>query len=324
MMWPDHCVQNADGANFAPGLKYDLQKDIFVKKGNKNFIDSYSAFYDNGGFQPTYLTATETLEARLKTLGVTHIYVVGLATDYCVQFSAKDAKKLGFEVTLVTDASEGKDEVHIREKILPELAENKINLRTVAEVISELKGGPMPSQKDDSPDTIQMGVPVQQVASTKQGASTSPLADKPPVPPFKRANAKLNVLEETNTQGSNKVAKVGELGVSGHKQNKVDTSGEKGDKSNSDETKASWPSVEKNPAKSETKEKDAASSTNPNPPTKANEQKGVGSSQSGILLINPWIAPLVIFALALMFASKRQRATKRDIEFKLLSLEDEL
>jgi len=161
MMWPKHCVQGTPGVDLAPGLKYDLTKDIFLKKGWHNYIDSYSAFYDNGGFKETPMDPDDaskmTLNEKLKQLKVTHVYVVGLATDYCVQSTAHDAKNLGFDTTVILDATRGKDEVNIRENILPALEKAKIHLRTVDEVITELRTGVKPPKGDDDPSKISMG-----------------------------------------------------------------------------------------------------------------------------------------------------------------------
>jgi len=161
MMWPKHCVQGTPGVDLAPGLRFDLTKDIFLKKGWHNYIDSYSAFYDNGGFKETPMDPDDaskmTLNQKLKQLKVTHVYVVGLATDYCVQSTAHDAKNLGFDTTVILDATRGKDEVHIRENILPALEKAKIHLRTVDEVITELRTGVKPPKGDDDPSKISMG-----------------------------------------------------------------------------------------------------------------------------------------------------------------------
>ena len=100
VLWPDHCIQYSKGAQFHP--KFDTHKihKIFHKGIDKN-IDSYSAFFDNAKKRSTGLSA------YLKVQGVTEIYIVGLATDYCVKFSALDAIELGFRTTVFQDAMEG-------------------------------------------------------------------------------------------------------------------------------------------------------------------------------------------------------------------------
>jgi nicotinamidase/pyrazinamidase len=101
-LWPIHCVQDTPGADFAPGLDTDLVTRVF-KKGTNADIDSYSGFYDNGHRQSTGLA--EWLRAQ----GVKHVTVCGLATDYCVKFTAFDALAEGFDVTLHLPACRGVD-----------------------------------------------------------------------------------------------------------------------------------------------------------------------------------------------------------------------
>lgn len=100
VLWPTHCVQETHGANFVAGLEQDRWAAVF-QKGTDAKIDSYSGFFDNGHVRATGLGAF------LKERGVTEVYVVGLATDYCVKFTALDAVKLGFKTTLIADACRG-------------------------------------------------------------------------------------------------------------------------------------------------------------------------------------------------------------------------
>lgn len=94
VLWPDHCVIGTDGAAFHPTL--DVNKaDLIIRKGFRREIDSYSAFFENDHTTPTGL------EGYLKTRGVDTVVMVGLATDFCVNFSAVDAAKLGFKVKVV-------------------------------------------------------------------------------------------------------------------------------------------------------------------------------------------------------------------------------
>ncbi|MAQ13468.1 MAG: nicotinamidase/pyrazinamidase [Sandaracinus sp.] len=99
VMWPDHCVQGTAGAAFAPGLDFDLapQGVTVFQKGTDPAIDSYSAFFDNGHRKATGLGAF------LQERQVEEVVVLGVATDYCVKFTALDAAQLGFRVTLVRD-----------------------------------------------------------------------------------------------------------------------------------------------------------------------------------------------------------------------------
>jgi nicotinamidase/pyrazinamidase len=100
VLWPDHCVQGTRGAAFAPGLDPSRIARVFPK-GTDPAIDSYSGFFDNGRRKATGLG--EDLRGR----GVTDVYVLGLATDYCVKATALDARHLGFAVHLIVDACRG-------------------------------------------------------------------------------------------------------------------------------------------------------------------------------------------------------------------------
>ncbi|NVB78967.1 MAG: bifunctional nicotinamidase/pyrazinamidase [Kofleriaceae bacterium] len=96
VMWPAHCVQGTRGAELHDALPRDAITEVF-RKGTDPAIDSYSGFFDNGHRKATGLG--EWLVAR----GVDHVVVLGLATDYCVKFTALDARNLGLDVTLVED-----------------------------------------------------------------------------------------------------------------------------------------------------------------------------------------------------------------------------
>jgi nicotinamidase/pyrazinamidase len=100
ILWPVHCVQETRGASFTDGLATTKIEKVFTK-GTDPAIDSYSGFFDNGHRKSTGLG--EYLRAR----GVTDVYVCGLATDYCVKFTALDARQLGFNTFLIEDASRG-------------------------------------------------------------------------------------------------------------------------------------------------------------------------------------------------------------------------
>lgn len=100
ILWPVHCVQGTPGAAFVPGL--DLSRvDRIFQKGTDPAIDSYSGFFDNGHRKATGLGE------YLNQTGVTDVYVAGLATDYCVKFTALDAKSLGFNTFVIEDACRG-------------------------------------------------------------------------------------------------------------------------------------------------------------------------------------------------------------------------
>lgn len=100
VLWPAHCVEGTPGAAFAPTLA-TWRIDRVFPKGTAREIDSYSGFFDNGHRRATGLGD------YLRGRGVAHVFVVGLATDYCVKFTALDARALGLEVTLIEDACRG-------------------------------------------------------------------------------------------------------------------------------------------------------------------------------------------------------------------------
>src|SRR5579871_1082201 len=100
ILWPVHCVQNTRGAQFVPGLETGRFAQVF-QKGTDPAIDSYSGFFDNGHRRATGLA--DWLRAR----GVTEVYVCGLATDYCVKFTALDSVQAGFKTYFIADASRG-------------------------------------------------------------------------------------------------------------------------------------------------------------------------------------------------------------------------
>src|SRR3954465_7991774 len=100
ILWPVHCVQNTWGADFVPGLDTSRIERVFLKGTDKE-IGSYSAFFDNGHRKSTGMGE------YLREKGVRDVYVCGLATDYCVNFTALDARQLGFNIQLIEDASRG-------------------------------------------------------------------------------------------------------------------------------------------------------------------------------------------------------------------------
>ena len=96
VLWPDHCVQGSQGAAFHADLNTD-RADMIVRKGYSPAIDSYSAFFENDRETPTGL------HGYLQTRGIDRLDMVGLATDFCVNYSAVDAARLGYDVTVRGD-----------------------------------------------------------------------------------------------------------------------------------------------------------------------------------------------------------------------------
>jgi nicotinamidase/pyrazinamidase len=100
VLWPDHCIQGSEGARFHEGL--DLRPVILiVRKGFRRELDSYSAFFENDRRTPTGL------DGFLRGLSVDTLYIGGLATDYCVFYSAMDALRLGYKTRIIADAVRG-------------------------------------------------------------------------------------------------------------------------------------------------------------------------------------------------------------------------
>ena len=102
VLWPDHCVQDTPGADFHASL-HAVQASLVLRKGFHRDIDSYSALYENDHKTPTGLLGY-LRERELKT-----VFVAGLAFDFCVRYSAEDARKAGFEVAVIEDACRGID-----------------------------------------------------------------------------------------------------------------------------------------------------------------------------------------------------------------------
>jgi nicotinamidase/pyrazinamidase len=96
-LWPDHCVQGTAGAEFHRDLAW-AKAELVIRKGFRRAIDSYSAFYENDRTTPTGLAG------YLRERGLDKLVLVGLATDFCVAYSALDAMRLGFATTVALDA----------------------------------------------------------------------------------------------------------------------------------------------------------------------------------------------------------------------------
>lgn len=101
-LWPDHCIQGSKGAQFHPQLSTNAIQNV-IRKGFRQPIDSYSAFYENDH------STTTGLSGYLKERGIKRVFCVGLALDFCVRFSAEDARKEGFETVVIEQACRGID-----------------------------------------------------------------------------------------------------------------------------------------------------------------------------------------------------------------------
>jgi nicotinamidase/pyrazinamidase len=101
-LWPDHCVQGTVGAQFHDDLQIP-HAELVLRKGFRPTIDSYSALYENDRKTPTGLAG------YLRERSLTRIFVAGLALDFCVRYSAEDARREGFSVTVIEDACRGID-----------------------------------------------------------------------------------------------------------------------------------------------------------------------------------------------------------------------
>jgi len=102
VLWPDHCMQHSEGSDFHPDLQTN-KGQLIIRKGFRKDIDSYSAFFENDD------TTSTGLKGYLRDRGVDTLYVVGLATDFCVRWSVLDGMKEGFEMHVVEDAVKGID-----------------------------------------------------------------------------------------------------------------------------------------------------------------------------------------------------------------------
>jgi nicotinamidase/pyrazinamidase len=133
-LWPPHCVQNTAGAEFHPALDTSRVAHVFLK-GTDPAVDSYSGFFDNEHKLSTGLGD------YLRAQGVTGVYVCGLATDYCVKFTALDALWLGFETTVVADACRGVEvNAGDSERALEEVRAGGGRVVTCEEVPASLRG----------------------------------------------------------------------------------------------------------------------------------------------------------------------------------------
>lgn len=127
VLWPDHCVQNSEGAEFHRDLDTARVEAIF-RKGTNLKIDSYSGFYDNAHLKSTGLAG------YLREKGVKELYFCGLAAEFCVFFSLKDALEEGFQATLIEDATRALDNDQF-EKAKAEILQKGGKLMTSGEIL---------------------------------------------------------------------------------------------------------------------------------------------------------------------------------------------
>ena len=120
-MWPTHCVQGTTGAEFHPDLEA-TKAEMIVRKGFHRGVDSYSAFREND-----HMTRTG-LDGYLKARGITRVTICGLALDFCVAWSALDARQAGFDVTVAVDATAAIDLDGSRKKMLHEMRQAGVKL----------------------------------------------------------------------------------------------------------------------------------------------------------------------------------------------------
>ncbi|MAY87044.1 MAG: nicotinamidase/pyrazinamidase [Pseudooceanicola sp.] len=121
VLWPDHCIQGSDGAAFHADLRADA--DMIIRKGFRAGIDSYSAFFENDQTTPTGL------DGYLRTRGIDRLIVAGLATDFCVHYSAVDAAGLGYDVSVDLEACRGIDLDGSLDQALRTMVEKGVTLR---------------------------------------------------------------------------------------------------------------------------------------------------------------------------------------------------
>ncbi len=129
VLWPDHCVQGTKGADFHPDLKTD-KTQVIIRKGFRREIDSYSTFFENDH------KTTTGLAGYLKERGITDLYAVGLATDFCVKWSVIDGIDEGFNMHIVEDAVAGIDLDGSLEQAWKEIKEKGVIVTTSDQLLS--------------------------------------------------------------------------------------------------------------------------------------------------------------------------------------------
>jgi len=131
VLWPTHCVQGTQGAEFHSDLNVD-RANLIIRKGYRSAIDSYSGFFENDKSTPTGL------DGFLKEQGITTLFLTGIASDYCVYYSAIDAKKAGYEVYFVEDCCRGIDLEGSLDSAMTDMRNNGISFASSAEIMASL------------------------------------------------------------------------------------------------------------------------------------------------------------------------------------------
>lgn len=129
VLWPDHCVQGSKGAEFHKDLN-TLKSQVIIRKGFRKAIDSYSTFFENDQKTATGLTG------YLKQRGVTDLYTVGLATDFCVKWSILDGIDEGFNMHIVEDAVKGIDLNGSLDEAWDEMKEKGVKITQSKDILS--------------------------------------------------------------------------------------------------------------------------------------------------------------------------------------------
>jgi nicotinamidase/pyrazinamidase len=128
ILWPEHCVQGTFGAAFHQDLDIH-QAEAIIRKGHRSEVDSYSAFFENDHRTPTGLAG------YLRERGVKRIFICGLALDFCVAWSALDARRLGFDVSVVEDATRAIDTSGSLERAMGDMKAAGVRMCTDIELL---------------------------------------------------------------------------------------------------------------------------------------------------------------------------------------------
>ncbi len=129
VLWPDHCVQDGDGATFAPGLRVP-HAQLIIRKGHHRSVDSYSTFYEADPAITTGLTG------YLRARGISTVVLMGLALDFCVAWSALDAARDGFETVVVEDACRAIDTQGSLARARANMREAGVRFVTLADLVA--------------------------------------------------------------------------------------------------------------------------------------------------------------------------------------------